>query len=381
MKRKSGLELMRIISMFFIVVYHIIHHSGLIDQAVGGSSFLLVFLEAFFIVHVNSFILLTGYFQSEKDAKLSKVIQILNANWFYKLLCFGGIIILVKYFSLPNSIELTFNQKIISILPLDRGENWYVNCYLLLYIISPFLNILINKMTQKKFKKLIFVLFIVFALIGTLLIGNIIPNYENGRCMLTFIYLYFIGAYLRKYPIEESRLFSKYTDKMKKYIFLMIYVVLNFIIMAFKMTSLSMFTFGGIFFEISKILKVVAVSFLSPFVIVSSIAYFLFFKNMKFSSRIINYIAGTTFGIYLLHENIYIRANLYDWLNLMNYNNHYFKEVFVVIVLGLIMFVICMIIEIIRKAIFKFFYNRKISLKIRNKIKDFIKSLGLDINY
>lgn len=381
MNKKSGLELMRIVSMFFIIAFHIIEHSGIMVHAVGGSKFLLVLIEAFFIIHVNSFILLTGYFQSEKKAKLSKVISIINANWFYKILCFVAIIILVKYFSFTNIIPLTFNQKLITLLPLDRGENWYINNYLLIYIFSPFLNILIDKLNKKNFKKFIIIMFVIFSLIGTLLIGDVVPVYGYGRSILTFILLYFVGAYLRKYPLEESRLFNVYTDKTKKYIFLIIYVILALTIMAFRMTSLNIYTYGNICGEIADVLYTLTISFLSPLVIIESISYFLFFKNMTFNSKVINFIGGTTFGIYLLHENVYIRENIYTWLHLSEHANGGIKLIGMIMVLGIIIFIVCMIIEIIRKAIFKFFYKRKFALKLRNRIKDFIKSLGLDINY
>ena len=379
--KKSGLELMRILSMLFIIVYHIIEHSGIIVQAVGGSRFLLILIEAFFVVHVNSFILLTGYFQSQKKARLSKVISIINSTWFYKLFSLAGIVILVKYFSFSNSIDMSFHQKITSILPLDRNVNWYINNYLLIYIFSPFLNILVEKLSKEKFKKLILVMFVIFSLIGTLLIGSVVPAYGYGRSILTFIFLYFVGAYLRKYPIEESRIFNTYTDKMKKYLFLAIYVVLALIIMAFRMTSIGIFDLGSAYGEIADVLNSLTISFLSPLVILEAVSYFLFFKNMTFNSKVINFIGGTTFGIYLLHENIYVRANLYNWLHMSKYANNGIVMVGMVLLLGLMIFAACMIIEIIRKAIFKFFYKRKFAEKIRNKVQIFIKSLGLDINY
>lgn len=381
MNKKSGLELMRIVSMFFIILYHIILHGNLIVDSSGGTKFLLILLESFLVVHVNSFILLTGYFQSEKNAKLSKVISIINSNWFYKVLCFAGILILVKFFSFSNVVPLTLKQKIISILPLDRGENWYVNCYLLIYIFSPFLNILINKLSQKRFKKLIFILFIIFSIVGTLLIGNVVPNYLDGRSILTFILLYFVGAYLKKYPIDNLNLFQNISDNIKKYIFLIIYISLSFIIMAFEITYNSVVINGGIYSEIAMIFRMLSISFLSPLVLLSAVSYFLFFKNMTFNSKVINFIGGTTFGIYLLHENVYIRENIYTWLHLSEHVNGGIKLIGMVIVLGIIIFIVCMIIEIIRKAIFKFFYKRKFALKLRNRIKDFIKSLGLDIDY
>lgn len=381
MKKKSSLELMRIISMLFIIFYHIILHSGFNYTSTGGSRFLLLLIDAFFVVHVNSFVLLTGYFQSDKNAKLSKVIQVINTNWFYRVLCLVLIYVLVNYFSFPNNIDMTFHQKITSILPFDRGENWYVNCYLLTYIFSPFMNILINKMSQKQLKKLIAVLFVAFSLVGTLAIGTVIPNYAGGRCILTFILLYFVGAYLRKYPIEETRLLNVYKDKLKKYIFLGAYIFLSVVIMLFRFASINIANYGNLFFELSEIFKFMSESFLSPIVLLSSVAYFLFFKNMNFNSKIINFIGGTTFGIYLLHENIYISYNLYGWLNMGRFANSGILLVGIIIALGLIIFVACMILEIIRKGIFRFFYKRKFAEKLRNKIKGFIESLGLDINY
>lgn len=379
--KKSSLELMRIISMLFIIFYHIILHSNLIYYSTGGSRFLLVLIDAFFAVHVDSFVLLTGYFQSEKKTKISKVISIVNATWFYKLLCLLGIYFLVKYFALSNNINMTFTQKLISLLPFDRGDNWYINNYLLIYIFSPFLNILVDKLNKKNLKKLIWIMFIIFSLIGTLLVGNVVPVYGYGRSILTFILLYFVGAYLRKYPLEESRIFSVYTDKMKKYIFLIIYVILALIVMAFRMTSLNIVSYGNMCATIADIFNTLTISFLSPLVIIESISYFLFFKNMTFNSKVINFIGGTTFGIYLLHENVYIRENIYTWLHLSEHANGGIKLIGMIMVLGIIIFIVCMIIEIIRKAIFKFFYKRKFALKLRNRIKDFIKSLGLDINY
>ena len=379
--KHSSLELMRIVSMFFIIVYHIIQHSEIMGMVNGTNKFVLTLICSFFVVHVDSFILLTGYFQSDKDAKLSKVISIFNATWFYKLLCALGIFILVNYFGFINNVDMTFDRKLISLLPLDRQDNWYINCYLLIYIFSPFINALINKLDKKQFQKLIAISFISFSILGTLVIGDVIPSYLEGRSILTFLLLYFIGAYLKKYPLEETAIFSKFTDTMKKYLFLIGYIFFAIIALSFMVTSDSIMNYGKIYQAIGGIFSLLNYSFLSPIVIIASIFYFLFFKNMKFNSKIINYIGGTTFGIYLLHENIFIRDNLYKWLGIQNYATYGIKLVGMLLLLGLIIFIISMIIEIIRKGIYKFCYKRKFAAKLREKIKDFIKSLGLNINY
>ena len=60
--RQSNFELMRIVSMFMIVVWHFIMHSNLLARTSGALNLFLNFIYIAFSVHVNSFILVNGYF-------------------------------------------------------------------------------------------------------------------------------------------------------------------------------------------------------------------------------------------------------------------------------------------------------------------------------
>ena len=84
--RQSNFELMRIISMVFIVMWHFLYHGGLFNNSVGVTNYLSVILYALLIIHVNSFVLLTGYFNHDKSFKLSKIVKLNNSMWFYKVL-------------------------------------------------------------------------------------------------------------------------------------------------------------------------------------------------------------------------------------------------------------------------------------------------------
>ena len=72
-ERLSNFELMRITSMFFIVVYHFIVDTGgkLISHTSGLANIILIFLSLIIIVHVNSFVMVTGYFQYDKKCSLT----------------------------------------------------------------------------------------------------------------------------------------------------------------------------------------------------------------------------------------------------------------------------------------------------------------------
>lgn len=78
--RDSNYELMRVISMLMIVVWHILLH-GLVEvQSTGILSFIIYLLEAFLVVHVNSYILVTGYYQCRKKFQLKKLIALNNQS-------------------------------------------------------------------------------------------------------------------------------------------------------------------------------------------------------------------------------------------------------------------------------------------------------------
>ena len=65
-ERLSNFELMRIISMFLIVMWHTTLHSETYTSAHGFLRFMLDIIMCLCVVHVNSLVMVTGYFQCNK---------------------------------------------------------------------------------------------------------------------------------------------------------------------------------------------------------------------------------------------------------------------------------------------------------------------------
>ena len=58
--RLSNYELLRIVSMFLIILYHIKLHGRIVERSENPNiSLIMFFLELLTMVHVNSFILVT----------------------------------------------------------------------------------------------------------------------------------------------------------------------------------------------------------------------------------------------------------------------------------------------------------------------------------
>ena len=80
-KRNSNFELIIIISILLIILYHIISHGNIIQLcAIQTSKYLFEMIEVATLVHVSSFLLLTDYYQSISRFKQVKLWKITNAR-------------------------------------------------------------------------------------------------------------------------------------------------------------------------------------------------------------------------------------------------------------------------------------------------------------
>ncbi|MBR3161353.1 MAG: acyltransferase [Bacilli bacterium] len=345
--RKSNYELMRIISMFLIILYHIILHGKLITRSEGIVKMILGMIEAIILMHVNSFIILTGYFQCKSTRKMKKVFSIIGQTWFYKV-AIMLILIKISYIITPRTIDY-----IHTLLPLDYGTYWYVNCYLILYIISPILNKVINNSNKKELQQTILTLFIIVSCISTLT-RDIVFNSFIGRSISTFILLYFIGAYLRLYPLEQSKFFKKYKPSNRRLLYFIGFLITILISYSFWLLGIYLTDFNNILKYIGKIFNKLHISYASPIVIIQTLFYFSIFGTFSFKNKFINLISQTTLGVYLIHENYYLRSILYYKLKL-KYSPVTYSKIGYIIIVAIIMYIICIIIELIRKILIKIF--------------------------
>lgn len=143
--RNVNFEIMRILSMLFIIIWHILLWGKVTENCKNPAiSLILNFINCIIMVHVNSFILLSGYFQSKSKIKISKIFKLLLQVVFY---IFIMLIIAIKVGWITDYNIVTFMDNV---LPSSVNKYWFIRCYLLMYILSDYLNFFISKMDQKK---------------------------------------------------------------------------------------------------------------------------------------------------------------------------------------------------------------------------------------
>lgn len=370
--RQTNFELMKIISMFYIVIYHVMIHGKFLAHSDGKITYILIFIHSLIIIGVNSFVMVTGYFQYNKKIKLTKIISINNATWFYKVLFLS----LVLIFNVDVVNQISTIDKFKTIMPIDYGIYWFINCYIVLYMISPLLNKIIENTNRKQHLKIIALLCFLFSLIPTLTSQEAIQT-DIGRSTINFILLYFIGSYIAKYPIEEK--FKALSKTALRTISIIGYILCAILLVMCFSISTNLNGLSSIMTEIAKIFDGLCFSYSSPLIIIETIFYFYIFKTISLKNKFINKIAKYTIGIYLIHENIYVRDNLYNYLGILKIKNIYIKQILLMIGVSIVLFIISMFIEIVRTTIFKFIYTRKLSKKIRESYQKYFKNLGINM--
>ena len=116
--------------------------------------------------------------------------------------------------------------------------------------------------------------------------------------------------------------------------------------------------------------KYLYISLNSIFLYISAVNIFIYFSKIDIKNKwrkIILPLSMTTFGVYLIHENYFIRPILWNYVSKLITNNSF---IFLVTSIIIIVFVYigCSIIDYIYHL-----YLEKIILKYGNSIYDFIK--------
>lgn len=147
--RNSNLELYRIICMLMIVAHHYVVNSGLThaggplvtDYTTGNSYFLAIF-GAWGKTGINCFLMITGYYMCSSAISLRKYIKLLLQIYFYQWVLFP-ILLVCGYESLAPS------RLIRLLLPLWGVSKDFVGCFVIFYLMIPFLTILVKSLNKK----------------------------------------------------------------------------------------------------------------------------------------------------------------------------------------------------------------------------------------
>lgn len=343
-QRDSGLELLRIIAMFFIIAHHYTNHGGfekITLDTISCSTIYISCLEMFGKVGCMIFAIITGYSMISKQVtlkeQLKKSIQLAGTMLFYSLLC-----LIVSYIFIPQYVGI--KDIIYAFIPFFKG-NWYVKCYLYFCLFIPYINQFISSLSKASYRKLLVLIAFTWIILSTLTGYDTYDVGEFGFMLIAYLF----GAYSKLYLKDKKCNNNRYLLISLICFILLILSVVLIDNLSVLLESESLLKKSDYFIEWNSILSFGLAYFI-----------FMFFSNKHFVNKIVNLVASTTIGIYLFHDNELVMVVIWKIIfpNINYVNNPYIHSIIKIIAV----FLIGMIIDLIRQNIFK-----KMSTNIINK--------------
>lgn len=299
-KRNAGIDLLRIVSMCMIIMIHM-NGYGKASEMIDAFS-LKYFCSQIFVFFVacsvNVYAMISGYVGGIKTSSGNSVRKF-KKLW-SQVLFYSVFLMLIFKIMYPEQINR--RQMLESVFPAMSMQYWYFTYYIPVLFLMPYLNMLITKMDIISMRKLVGLLFLLFSVIPWVFQTDWF-SLNGGFSAFWLIILYLFGAWLRKETEETKSLFAGWKQSRLLFIlagFILIQVLLRYIldkIGAMMETERGlMHDFGG---------------YTSPFIVMEACVMVLLFAKVEIFhvkwETIISKIGTASFGVYLIHDNQFVR--------------------------------------------------------------------------
>lgn len=355
-KRNYGIDLLRLLSMMFVVLLHSLLKGGILENAIINSTQYKIawFLEIIAYCAVDIFAMISGYVQyneKEKPFKLDNLLKLWIEVVFY-----GLIVTLIFDFIYPDQISL--NDYFRSALPIHSGLYWYFTAYTALYFFVPLLNKGIKSFKRESLYKLFWMFIIVFS-IYDFFDGRFVGG---GYNIIWLIILYIIGASIKKCKIGDR------LSNIKLFILIIIFVLITY----FQKIYGTEFVLFSI-----EIKKGMFISYTSPTILGIAMCLLIFFKRIHFSKTcrsIISFAAPTAFAVYILNCHYYIWKYIMNDLFINIANKSFLKVAIYPLAFSLLFVILTVFVDRFRILIFKILKIDKIVSLISKKVSILFKA-------
>lgn len=357
--RESNIELLRILAMIMIIMGHVIQHGiefqfeDIISHppSLYFNHFMfykrLTFIQVFRLfgqIGNVIFIIITGYFLAEKKhINISKSLKKLLSQ-----VLFATLLLVISSFVFYKIGSPNFKGLVD--FDIFYSEWWFVGYYIVIIIMGElFLNKFLSKLNKKSY---ITFLLALFAIVSLKHPGDAIQQISsNLRSICSGVLIYSFGGYIKKYkPFKD----------IKTIVFVLL-IVITLLEIGLSYHNYTVTNINNALYNLNPnyTQKLFHLDRYSVEAIVIGTSIFELFRRMKIKkSKFINYLAASTFMVYLIHENNFMWQiwQKYDWVVAYYYNMPKFFMMFAICVLN--MFAAGVVAYILYSSLIKFFESK-----------------------
>lgn len=288
-RRNHGIDALRILSTFMIVMLHCLGaggRHGVIRQSSSPHYRVCWFLEILCYVGPNCYALISGCVNIRTHFSISGFIYLWLKMIMYTLVL-KCVFILISdstfKTNVPSFINLLHLKQFSAIvLPISTEMHWYFTAYAGIYFFIPFIH---NETTPLQATMSVCILVLFYSVIPSYC-GRDIMKTNKGYSSIWLFVLYLIGSCIRRISIKSF------------------WKLVSLLVIYFLSTTLSFLCQ----IDILKIKWFGSANYTSPVIVLSSISLVLFFYNLSSLPpvwiRATEFMAPLTFGINMLHSYV-----------------------------------------------------------------------------
>ncbi len=344
-ERNYGIDLLRLISMFLVVVVHVLAQGGVMETAMSVSKwhyYPLKLIQAVAYCAVPCYAIVSGYVGVGRKWKPANLINLILTALFYTV----GFSVLFYCFK-PS--EIGFGGMVKGAIP----DYWYLMCYCGLFFFIPILNKVLETLSQKTMFHILLLIFLVFSCTSPIFMALRKDPFglSEGFSMIWLMVLYLLGGYLKLYGLGQHRIKTK-----------MLLLLVGSILLTFCSKAITNVLGYG---DMNLLYH-----YTSPTIVLASVALVMLFANLNIQwekRNMITYFSTFTFAVYLIHQQQFVRqycmVNQFLWV--LEY--HWLVSVLAVLGSGLAIYLICSVIDMIRFYIFKWLHIKQFTVWVEKK--------------
>lgn len=291
LKRNQGLDLLRIVLMFLVVIMHVLGHGGILYELrpLTMRYGLVWLVEGLGYCAVNCYALITGYVYINGKYKLSSLVYLYLQAWIYSM----GIAICVWLLKVES---FSVQSLLLFLFPVSQGTYWYLSSYFGLFVLIPLLNAGIHAISKENAPQYLLILFCTFTVLPTLAAKDPFAVKE-GYSVFWLAFMYIIGACIRKFDL------GKKLTSQRAFVGYLCSVLLAWgVKMGYDCVEW--------YFGKPVALEINFIAYDSPLMVIAAVALFFAFQKIETLPKQMNVIvklSPAAFGVYLIHEHRYIR--------------------------------------------------------------------------
>ena len=288
--RQSNLELLRILSMLLIVLHHYaVHGYGLLDKTVPPAGWQVEILQFGGGVGIALFVLISSYFMVRSRFSGRKFIRL----WVPVVTI--SISLHLAFLYIPQE-GITPHKGLLAmctqLLPILSGQYWFITTFTFLMLLSPALNIVMQRAGRMQ-------IIGIMAVLATFCCGpTVVPALGGSGEIIYFILLYFLAGYMRLHGRSPQGHAGT--------------CLAAFLVILAATEAVVATTCGAESAILKNLHRACAAKFSIPNLLMAVFLFRAFLGMNLGSSKWINGIAACTLGVYLIHENNYMRPFLWN---------------------------------------------------------------------